>query len=57
MELINKKEHLSKEGFLKIVSLRASLNKGLSENLQVYFPNIVKNNVPDVFIPKIIDLN
>jgi hypothetical protein len=38
-ELIINKEHLTKEGILKIVSLKASLNRGLSEQLKVAFPD------------------
>jgi len=40
-ELIKLKEHLTKDGLLKIVSLKASLNLGLSEQLKVAFPNII----------------
>jgi hypothetical protein len=40
-ELVIRKEHLTKEGLLKIVSLKASLNLGLSESLKAAFPNII----------------
>jgi hypothetical protein len=36
-----RKEHLTQEGLLAILSLRASLNLGLSESLKTAFPNIV----------------
>ena len=39
--LIEKKEHLSMEGLLKIVSIKASMNQGLSSQLKEAFPNIV----------------
>jgi len=39
--LINKKEHLTKQGIEKIISIRASLNKGLTPLLAEYFPNLV----------------
>lgn len=39
-DLILKKEHLNKEGLLKIVSLKASLNLGLSDQLKEDFPNV-----------------
>jgi hypothetical protein len=35
------KEHLTQEGLEKIVSLKASINKGLSEELQAAFPQCV----------------
>ena len=39
--LIKNKEHLTKEGLKKIFSLRASINLGLSDELQLVFPDIV----------------
>ena len=41
VELMNTKEHLTNEGLYKIVSLKASVNKGLSEELQAAFPQCV----------------
>jgi len=41
VELMSNKEHLTKEGLYKIVSLKASINKGLSEELQATFPQCV----------------
>jgi hypothetical protein len=38
--LIKNKEHITKEGFKKILSLKASINLGLSDELQLVFPNI-----------------
>lgn len=40
-ELVRRKEHLNKEGLLKIVSLKASLNLGLSEQLKAAFPEVI----------------
>lgn len=40
IDLMNNGEHLTKEGFIKILSIRASMNNGLSENLINSFPNI-----------------
>ena len=40
-ELVIKKEHLNKEGLLKIVSIKASLNLGLSKQLKAAFPDII----------------
>ena len=39
VELINKKEHYTLEGIQKIVNFKASLNKGLSNELKEAFPN------------------
>lgn len=36
--LMNNKEHLSVDGLLKIVNIKASINKGLSANLKAEFP-------------------
>ena len=39
--IIDKKEHLTMEGLLNIVSIKASMNKGLSSQLKEAFPNII----------------
>ena len=39
--MMNNKEHLNIEGFDKILSLRASLNLGLSEALKSEFPDVI----------------
>jgi len=41
VELINRKEHLTEEGLIKIVNIKASLNNGLSDKLKTIFPNAV----------------
>ena len=38
---MERKEHLTDEGLIKIVAIKASMNRGLSENLSVAFPNLV----------------
>jgi len=38
INLIVRKEHLTTKGLLDIVSIKASLNSGLSENLKIAFP-------------------
>ena len=38
--LIDQKEHLTPSGLHKIVSIKASMNLGLSESLKGAFPNI-----------------
>jgi hypothetical protein len=35
------KEHLTEKGIYKILSIRASMNKGLTNNLKINFPNII----------------
>lgn len=39
--LMKAKNHLTLEGFMEILTWKASLNKGLSENLKLIFPNII----------------
>jgi hypothetical protein len=41
VDLLNKGEHLRLEGLHKIVSIRASINKGLTPELEAAFPDIV----------------
>jgi hypothetical protein len=38
---MNNKEHLTEKGINEIISIRASMNKGLTEGLKYIFPNIV----------------
>jgi hypothetical protein len=53
--MMHNKQHLSPEGLNKIISLKASLNKGLTTLLTNHFPNIdpverkpVKSNIINV---------
>ena len=39
--LIERKEHLTLEGFIKIVAIKAAMNNGLSDVLWTAFPNII----------------
>ena len=48
IDVMNNKEHLTEVGLCKLVSLRASINKGLPERLQVAFPNITPVPRPEV---------
>jgi hypothetical protein len=48
--LINNKLHLTQEGLLKLVSLKASINNGLSETLSIAFPNITSVLRPEIEI-------
>jgi hypothetical protein len=40
ISLLKNKEHLNKEGFKKLLSIRASMNLGLSDELKLSFPDI-----------------
>ena len=57
LDLIKNKEHLTSEGLKKILSIRASMNKGLPETLKMAFPNITPNTRPLVISSKIRDPN
>ena len=50
VDLMNKKEHLTHEGLLKILAIKASLNKGLSNDLKEVFGN---DNIIPVERPKV----
>jgi len=52
LKLIKNKEHLTIEGFNKIISIRASMNKGLPEVLKLAFPNIIGFTTPLVTLPE-----
>ena len=41
VEMVNAKEHLTIEGIHKIVSNKASINRGLTDELKVAFPNTI----------------
>ena len=41
VEIVKRKDHLTIEGLHKIVSIRATINKGLTEELKVAFPNVI----------------
>jgi hypothetical protein len=48
VDLINNKEHLTLEGLEKIISIKASINIGLSDKLIECFPNITPIDRPTV---------
>jgi hypothetical protein len=52
---MNRKEHLTIEGLHKILSIKSSINLGLSEELNLAFPNIVAIERPFVKDQKIFD--
>jgi len=57
VDLMKRKEHLTKEGLNKIVSIKSSLNNGLSEDLMAAFPAILPVIRPQIMSPKIMDPN
>jgi hypothetical protein len=57
IELMNSKYHLTKEVREKIISIKASMNKGLSKNLANDFPNIIPVPRPKVQTRDIPDFN
>lgn len=57
VELVNNKEHLTTEGIQKIINIRASMNKGLSDKLKLDFSNVIPVIRPDVKQTKNIDPN
>ena len=53
--MMDKKDHLTMEGIKKIISIRASLNKGLSPVLINHFPKLVPCERPQVETPETFD--
>lgn len=41
VEILSRKEHLTNEGLVQIVNIRASMNNGLSDSQQAAFPNTI----------------
>lgn len=54
-ELISCKEHLTNEGFHKVLAIKASINKGLSDKLKCSFPGVVPGSRPIVKLPQNIE--
>jgi hypothetical protein len=59
ISLIKSKQHLNKEGFIKVLSIKASINLGLSDELELNFPNIkpISRPLPPLLNKSIIDPN
>ena len=51
------KEHLTLESLIKIIAIKASMNRGLSDVLKKAFPDVVPLVRPIVENPKVHDLN
>jgi hypothetical protein len=54
---MSNKEHLNPKGLRKILSLKAVLNRGLSETLSKHFPGVIPASRPLVERPEIPDNN
>lgn len=54
-EILKSKEHLTIEGIEKVISIKASMNKGLPAKIKTDFPNIVPVERPLVKFPEIKD--
>lgn len=54
-KLIMSKSHVTQDGLLTLVSLKAALNRGLSEILTIAFPDITPVNRPEVQLSGKID--
>jgi len=61
VELITQKLHLEEEGLIKILGIKASLNKGLTPELIKAFStrkmDITPTTRPIINLPKILDIN
>ena len=57
VDFIEKKEHLTKTGLLKLVSIKAALNWGLSEKFKESFPNVIPVVKPEIKPTKIKNTN
>lgn len=52
IEIILKKEHLTDEGFSRVLSYYASINTGVSKKVQKYYSNITPAEIKEVSLPK-----
>ena len=55
LEVMNNKEHLTIEGLRKIVAIKASLNRGLPDELKQVFPNTTLIKRPLIEEPQILN--
>ena len=54
---MEKKEHLTNEGLLKLISIKSVLNKGLSERFKESFPSLIPVEIPKSENNKIVPSN
>jgi hypothetical protein len=52
LDMFKNKDHLTKEGLIKMVNIKASINKGLSNTLKEAFPDVKKIEPSSCFAPK-----
>ena len=57
VELVIQKHHLREEGLIKILEFKASLNKGISPELEKAFPDVILVARPIVQLPVNLDTN
>ena len=57
VELMKKKEHLTSEGFRKLLAIRASMNKGFTGTFKEEFSDTLPVERPKVEIPATLDAN
>jgi hypothetical protein len=57
VKLIEQKEHLTREGLLKLVGIKASVNWGLSDKFKESFSGVIPVARPLIQCTKIEDLN
>jgi hypothetical protein len=55
LDIMNNKQHLTREGLLKILNIRASMNRGLTKELFSSFPDNIPVERPTVFSTEIKD--
>lgn len=51
IKLILNKDHLTPDGFLKVLSYYASINRGVSKKVLEYYPNIIPADKPIINLP------
>lgn len=51
IQLILSKHHLTREGFLNILSYYASINRGISNKVLQYYPNLKPADIPVIKLP------
>jgi len=52
VEIILNKDHLTKEGFFKVLSYYASINKGVSKKVLKFYSDIHPIDKPIIDLPK-----
>lgn len=52
VKMIFNKEHLNKSGFLKILTYYASINRGISNKVKNFYPNLLPYKRPKINLPE-----